>query len=142
MNKSMLKALPFAATLLMACGGVASAQTVMLTGQFAAEGAATTQATGDVAATLDTVTHKLSYTIHYAGLSGPVTVAHFHGPAKPGVSAGVLQPIAGPFQSGMTATGTVSADTQKALLANLTYVNLHTTAYPKGEARAQMIVKP
>lgn len=142
MNSAMLRGLPFVAAMLMVCSGAAFAKTVTLTGAFAAEGAATTHPTGDVTATLDTDTHSLHYTINYAGLSGPVTVAHFHGPAKPGVSAGVLQPIAGPFQTGMSATVTVSADTQKALLSNLSYVNLHTQAYPKGEARAQMIVKP
>ncbi len=142
MSTSMFKAWPFAAMVLVTCMSAASAKTVTLAGQFATEGAATTHPTGDVAATLDTVTHKLHYTIHYANLSGPVTVAHFHGPAKPGVNAGVMQTIAGPFQNGMSATITVNADTQKALLENLTYVNLHTEAFPKGEARAQMIVKP
>lgn len=142
MSRVMWKLLPLTMSLSMACVGAAWAKNVTLTGQFAAEGAATTHPVGHVAATLDTDTHQLRYTIYYGGLSGPVTNAHFHGPAKPGVDAGVLQPIKGPYHSGMSQTVTVNAETQKALLDNLTYVNLHTKAYPKGEARAQMMVKP
>lgn len=142
MSKALWKLLPLAVSLSMACTSITWAKSVTLTGQFAAEGAATTHPTGNVTATLDTDTHQLNYTIDYDGLSGPVVNAHFHGPAKPGVNAGILQPIKGPYHSGMSQTVTVSAKTEKALLDNLTYVNLHTKAYPKGEARAQMIVKP
>src|SRR5579883_513075 len=48
-----------------------------------------TTGSGDVLATLDTNTKKLSYTMTYMGLTGPATAAHFHGPAAAGANAGV-----------------------------------------------------
>ena len=39
---------------------------------------------GKVTATLDTKTKLFSYTVTYSDLSGPATMAHFHGPAWPG----------------------------------------------------------
>jgi hypothetical protein len=39
--------------------------------------------------TYDAATRVVSWTIDYSGLSGPVTMAHFHGPAGKGENAGV-----------------------------------------------------
>ena len=39
--------------------------------------------------TYDTATKSLTWTITFDGLTGPATVAHFHGPAEPGKNAGV-----------------------------------------------------
>ena len=140
MNQSIRKLLPLGAAVLLAFSAAAAAKDVSLSGTFAGEHGATSQPAGHVDATLNTVTHKLKYTIDYSGLSGPVTIAHFHGPAKPGVDAGVMKPIPGPYKTGMTATTTVNAATQAAMLKGMTYVNLHTKAYPKGEGRAQLMV--
>ena len=140
MQSSLRKLLPLGAAALLAFSTVASAKSVTLGGSFAGENGATNQPAGKVSATLDTDTHQLTYTIDYSGLSGPVTVAHFHGPAKPGVAAGVLTPIPGPYQTGMSKTVTIDAATQSAMLEGMTYVNLHTKAHPKGEARAQLTV--
>lgn len=134
------KAAPIAAAALLLFSTAAIAKTVSLSGDFAGENGATNQPAGHVDATLDTVTHRLKYTIDYSGLSGPVTMAHFHGPAKPGVAAGVMKPIPGPYKSGMSHTATLDAKTQSAMLNGMTYVNLHTKAHPKGEARAQLTV--
>lgn len=138
MHSSVRKLLPLGAAALLAFSTAAVAKDVTLSGSFAGENGATTQPTGNVNAKLDTDTHKLTYTIDYSGLSGPVTNAHFHGPAKPDVAAGVLAPIPGPYKSGMSKTVTINAATQSAMLDGMTYVNLHTKAHPKGEARAQM----
>src|SRR4051812_13578620 len=43
---------------------------------------------------LDTTSGNLNWTINYSGLSGPLTAAHFHGPAAQGANAGVIVPIA------------------------------------------------
>ena len=43
--------------------------------------------TGTVDATYDSGTKTLTWTIEYKDLTGPVTAAHFHGPAKPGEKA-------------------------------------------------------
>ena len=140
MQTSSCKFLPLAVAAMLAFSTAAAAKDVALSGDFAGEHGATNQPSGHVAATLDTVTHQLKYTIDYKGLSGPVTIAHFHGPAKPGVDAGVMKLIPGPYASGMSNTVTIDAETQSAMLGGMTYVNLHTKAHPKGEARAQMTV--
>ena len=140
MQQSLRKLLPLGVAAMLAFSTVAIAKDVALSGNFAGEHGATNQPAGQVDATLNTVTHKLKYTIEYTGLSGPVTAAHFHGPAKPGVDAGVMTKIPGPYESGMSHTVTIDAKTQKAMLDGMTYVNLHTKAHPKGEARAQMTV--
>lgn len=140
MHQSLRKILPLGAAALLAFSTAAAAKDVTLSGNFAGENGATNQPAGHVDATLNTDNHELKYTIDYSGLSGPVTIAHFHGPAKAGVAAGVMKPIAGPYKTGMTATVTIDAATQSAMLDGMTYVNLHTKAHPKGEARAQMTV--
>jgi hypothetical protein len=138
MHKIFKSALPLAAVATLALGGVAMAKTVMLTGSFMPENGTTTSPTGTVKATLNTRTGSLSYTISYAGLSGPVQAAHFHGPAPMGKDAGVLVPIPGPYQSGMSGHAKVSSAVVKDLEHGMTYVNLHTAAEPMGEARAQL----
>ena len=127
-----------AAAVLLAAGPAALAKTVPLTGNFSAENGTKTMPIGMVKGTLNTVTDMLSYTVTYSRLSGPVRAAHFHGPAAPGVEAGVLVPIPGPYHSGMTRKTKVTAAEAKDILAGKTYINLHTAAEPNGEARAQV----
>ena len=72
-------------------------------------------------------------------LSGPATLAHFHGPAPIGANAAVAlafaQPVASPYEGRAMLTQQQAAD----LLAGLWYVNVHTAAHPGGEMRGQMI---
>lgn len=140
MRQNLRKFLPLGVAALLAFSTAVAAKDVSLSGDFAGENGATNQPAGHVDATLDTATHQLKYSIDYKGLSGPVTIAHFHGPAEAGVAAEVMQLIPGPYESGMSHTVTVDAATQSAMLDGLTYVNLHTKTHPKGEARAQMKV--
>ena len=51
------------------------------------------KATGTVTATYDSASKKLTWKGNYSGLTGPATMAHFHGPAEPGKNAGVAVPI-------------------------------------------------
>lgn len=111
---------------------------VTLTGTFKGEHGAT-KPRGYFHGTLNTGTDKVTFIITYSHLSGPVTAAHFHGPASPGQEAGVMLPIPGPYSSGMRNTLKADPATVKAMLAGKTYVNLHTAKYPNGEARAQVI---
>ncbi len=136
-----LRTIPLAATLALGLVSFAQAKTVDISGTFATEGAAVTKPTGHLTGTLNTVTDHVTYKITYSGLSGPVVAAHFHGPAAAGQEAGVMLPIPGPYMSGMHGTLTANAAfTEKAMLAGMTYVNLHTSKYPMGEARAQVKV--
>jgi len=97
---------------------------------------------GKAVITLDTDAHTLNWTIAYSGLTGPVTMAHFHGPAEPGVAAGVVVPISGPFASPLVGQTTLSDIQIGDLRASLWYINLHTAQYPGGEIRGQVTRVP
>lgn len=93
--------------------------------------------TGEVTATYDPATKRLSWKGTYTGLTGPVTAAHFHGPAKPGENAGVLVPAtvtSSPFSGEATLDDAKASDLQ----AGRMYFNIHTAANPKGEIRGQV----
>jgi hypothetical protein len=94
--------------------------------------------TGTAAVTFDTASKKLNWKVTYAGLTGPATAGHFHGPADPGKNAGVAVPFAkvdtSPIEGSATLTDTQAAD----LLAGKYYVNIHTKAHPGGEIRGQV----
>ena len=95
---------------------------------------------GEVTATYDTASKKLSWKGSYSDLSGPATAAHFHGPAAPGKNAGVAIPIfAGaaaksPFEGSATLTATQAEQ----LMSGQWYVNIHTAANKAGEIRGQL----
>ena len=96
----------------------------------------TSSGTGSAAIKLDG--DMLSWTIVYSGLTGPVTGAHFHGPAAPGVNSGVVVPFAGSLGSPITGSKQLTAAQIAQLKAGLWYLNLHTAANPGGEIRGQV----
>src|ERR1700733_3232647 len=53
----------------------------------------TSKGTGSIEATYDTATKTLTWSGSYSVLSGPEIVAHFHGPAAPGVNAPNVAPV-------------------------------------------------
>jgi hypothetical protein len=93
--------------------------------------------TGQVTATYDTASKKLSWKCSYSGLSGPATAAHFHGPAAPGKNAGVMVPI-NPHGPSFSGSATLNEAQANALMAGQIYVNIHTAANKAGEIRGQM----
>lgn len=97
---------------------------------------------GAAEVTLDTVARTVSWTIDYAGLSGPATMGHFHGPAAPGVAAGVTVPIPAPLASPITGTAALNDGQIGDLRAGLWYINIHTAKYPAGEIRGQVVKAP
>ena len=99
----------------------------------------TSTGNGDVLATLDTSTKKLSYTMTYMGLTGPATAAHFHGPADAGANAGVAVPIGTNPASPSSGSVTLTDDQMKDLEAGKWYANVHTEANKGGEIRGQMM---
>ena len=95
---------------------------------------------GSLEATLDKSTNQLTWKMTYIGLSGPATMAHFHGPAMPGANAGVVVPFASavsPVEGKATLTAPQVAD----LMAGKWYANVHTAANPGGEIRGQLMLK-
>jgi hypothetical protein len=99
---------------------------------------------GDAAVSYDPSGRLMKYTVNFAGLSGPATAAHFHGPAAPGANAPVIVPIGQQGQPVTSpASGQVTLDEAKAqqLLGGQWYVNVHTAANPGGEIRGQVTPK-
>ena len=85
---------------------------------------------------------ELTFNISFAGLSGPVTVAHFHN-ALPGFNGGVVRqltttsPIVGIWKN--TDAQPFSPAMVTELLAGRLYINLHTQQCPGGEIRGQVL---
>lgn len=81
---------------------------------------------------------KLEYKVLVAGLSGPITVAHFH--------YGAVDKT-GPVVYPLTFTGNATAGTldispafRDSLLSGKVYINVHTAANPGGEIRGQLVI--
>jgi len=93
---------------------------------------------GTMTAKLYPSTRALTYTVEYAGLSGPASAAHFHGPAAPGANAGVAAPFANPA-SPINGTVTLTDAQVDDVMAGKWYANVHTAANPNGEIRGQLL---
>ncbi|CAG2292624.1 CHRD domain-containing protein [Burkholderia sola] len=123
--------------------GSAAAETVRLSAnlQPSSEVPPTaTKGSGAVAATYDTATRLLQWTVTYEHLTGPATAAHFHGPAPVGQNAGVQVPIpkdelASPIKGSKALTDEQVTD----LMGGRWYFNIHTKEHPSGEIRGQMM---
>lgn len=93
---------------------------------------------GHVTATYDTDSKTLSWKVGYSDLTGPATMAHFHGPARPGKNAGVMVPIKGSLASPFEGSATLTDDQAKALENGDMYFNVHTDKNKGGEIRGQV----
>ena len=131
-----------AASAALFAAGAAGAGTLTFTTTLSGPGEVPpnpTAGTGAVAATLDTTAKTLTYSVTYSGLTGPATMAHFHGPAAPGANAPPVVPVptsalANPMTGVTTLTDAQIAD----LEAGKWYFNIHTAAHPGGEIRGQL----
>jgi CHRD domain-containing protein len=103
-----------------------------------------TQATGTAVLTYDPASKVLTWNITTSGLSGPVTMAHFHGPAGSGKNAA---PVVWLTQKGTESTGpitgeaTLTPEQAQEFSAGQWYVNVHTKDHPAGEIRGQVMPK-
>lgn len=98
-----------------------------------------TSGNGKAEVTYDPSSKKLSWTVTFSGLSGPATMAHFHGPAEPGKNAGVAVPIGNNISSPATGSATLTDAQAADLMGGRWYVNVHTAANPAGEIRGQVV---
>ena len=85
-------------------------------------------------------TSELSWIINFSGLTGTENNAHFHGPAVPGMIAGVQVPL--PPGSPKSGSATLEPEQVSQLLAGLWYINIHSTHSPGGEIRGQVLAVP
>ena len=97
--------------------------------------------TGTLDAAYDTTSKKLNWTITYAGLTGPATAAHFHGPAAAGANAPPAVPLAGKLESPIKGDATLTEAQLTDLQAGRWYLNIHTAAHKDGELRGQVMKK-
>lgn len=86
---------------------------------------------------IDPINNKITYRIVVTNLSSAETAAHIHGPAGPGVAGPIMFTLpAGPVKTGVI----TYAQAQEAdILAGKIYVNVHTTNFPGGEVRGQIV---
>ncbi|MGI8840826.1 MAG: CHRD domain-containing protein [Caulobacteraceae bacterium] len=139
MRASLLAALAIGA--LISAGG-AFAETIHFTAKL--DGASetpprVTKGTGTADIKLDTVSKALSWKVEYSGLTGPANAAHFHGPAAPGTAAKVTVPLTGDLTSPITGSAPLTDGQIGDLRGGLWYLNIHTTKYPSGEIRGQVL---
>lgn len=94
---------------------------------------------GILKATFDTTTRTLQWNVTYADLSGPATMAHFHGPAPVGQNAKVQIAIdKNALPSPINGEATLSDEQASELMAGKYYFNIHTEKNPTGEIRGQV----
>lgn len=96
-----------------------------------------TSATGTGVGTLDMSTGMFVFDLSFSGLTSPEVAAHFHAPGPPGVNAPVVIPL--PLGSPIHFEGVLDETRQNQLFAGLMYVNVHTTNFPGGEIRGQLV---
>jgi CHRD domain len=100
----------------------------------------TSKGHGVLDATYDTSSKALQWNATYADLSGPVSAAHFHGPAPVGQNADVQVPVdKSALASPMHGQATLTDDQASQLLAGKWYFNVHTAQNPAGEIRGQVL---
>ncbi len=94
--------------------------------------------TGLAEITLDTDSRMLAWRVTYAGLTGPVTGAHFRTPPEPGSALGSTMDFARPLVSPILSSARLNDIEIGDLRAGLWSVNLLTAKYPAGEIRGDL----
>lgn len=94
-------------------------------------------ATGTATIQVDTAVNGLLYHIAYSGLTSSETVSFIHGYAPPGMNAGNRHVL--PAGNPKIATWIYPEADEAQILAGNAYVLIHTTGFPAGEIRGQIV---
>ena len=105
-------------------------------------------ATGTATMVLNNAMTELTYSMSFSGLVAPQNAAHFHNddlanPSPNGAvvrSIGVGTPIAGIWKN--TDAQPLTAALVAELFAGRLYINVHSTTFPGGEIRGNIIQEP
>jgi hypothetical protein len=101
-----------------------------------------TASAGSGTGVMNVVNNVLTYNISFSDLLSAATASHIHGPADTSHNAPVLIPFSTtPAATSGTISGTAALSNQELadMLQGLTYANIHTTNYPGGEIRGQVV---
>jgi uncharacterized protein (TIGR03118 family) len=100
-----------------------------------------TPSTATGAGTFSLANSAFKYDITFTNLLSPATGAHIHGPANTSTNANVIIPFGAPAATAgrISGTSTVDAQTLLDLISGLTYANIHSTNFPGGEIRGQLL---
>jgi CHRD domain len=101
-----------------------------------------TPGTGTADITYDPTTRVVTWSITYSGLSSPVTMAHFHGPAAEGKNGPIaiwLTKQGSPVESPIKGEATLTPAQAQQFTAGEWYINVHTRDHPAGEVRGQVM---
>lgn len=93
-------------------------------------------ATGTATLSFNNTTKIFNLTVTYSGMTA--TAAHVHKGAV-GVSGGPVFPITVTASPMYLTSAALTAEQEADLKANLYYVNIHSSTYPDGEIRGQLI---
>jgi hypothetical protein len=99
--------------------------------------------TGSATLSFDTDTNLLQWDASWSGLSADAFVAHFHGPAMPGMDAPValdMGSIPLGTSGGSMSSATLNETQANELLSGLWYINVHSGNFILGEIRGQVLV--
>jgi hypothetical protein len=128
----------FAAAALVSGPALAEDYIAKLTGGAEVPSVAT-PATASATIALEPATKKLEWTVTWSKLSGPPTMAHFHGPAGAGVNAPPVITLRGSLDNPISGSAVLTDAQMAELRQGHWYVNIHTAANPKGEIRGQVV---
>ncbi len=99
-----------------------------------------TGGTGTADLTYDRATRIVTWKIPYSGLSSATTMAHFHGPAKPGENAPALIWLSvqgSPPANPITGSATLTPEQAQQFSAGAWYINVHTKPTRRAKSAAK-----
>lgn len=101
-----------------------------------------TSGNGTASLTYNAATREVTWSITYSGLSGDVTMAHFHDGAegKNGPVTVWISKKGQPVSSPITGHAKLTSAQAKQFTSGMWYINVHTKEHPAGEIRGQVVM--